>query len=467
MGDGRRWALLMGALVPMTFVWALTNPMFASPDETAHMVRAQGFSHGDFVPPFRTDGIPIDSVNCFRFQAQVTAACQDLTWDERGTELDVPTEGYPPVFHALAAVPAMVLNDLAGAYAMRLWMALLCCGLLAWAGTIMTRPRRGAWPFAGWLVALSPMVIFMASSVNPSGLTAAFAAVLMAGVLAVWHYGEKNRSSVAALVIGAAGLATVRRDGVLWLGLVLLACAPLLPLGRLRAAFRRRRVIASATLAAVAALAVSVRWAIPTVDRFVSRREIDGDGSAWQGVGQFTTYLRQLTGVFGWLDTPLTETLFLVAVAVAGLVLLLSLAAGASRLVLVTLLASVILLLAPVAFGAVRFPYLQGRYLFPIWICLYFAAGAAITPDAVSARVTARLMRIVAVAWLVVHVGGLLVNLRRYAVGETGPLWFFFDRSPWRPPPMSNGVAVVLIAVAASIVALAGRRLVRELERSP
>jgi len=60
--------------------WALTNPMFASPDEPAHMARAQGFSRFDFTPPYETDGLPISAPECYRFIANAAANCADLAW---------------------------------------------------------------------------------------------------------------------------------------------------------------------------------------------------------------------------------------------------------------------------------------------------------------------------------------------------------------------------------------------------
>ena len=120
----RRWVLLFGALFPLIALWSVTNPMLASPDEPLHIVRAQSISTGDFDSPYTTDGIPIAAIECFRFQPEVTAACQDLTWGTPGTQYDIPTDNYPAVFHMIAAIPAVFTSGLAGAYIMRLWLAI-------------------------------------------------------------------------------------------------------------------------------------------------------------------------------------------------------------------------------------------------------------------------------------------------------------------------------------------------------
>lgn len=458
----RRWLLLLAAFLPVSVLWALVNPMFASPDEPAHMVRAQGFANGDLVAPYVTDGIPVDANECYRFQPQVTADCANLTWGEPGTQLDVPTDGYPPLFHGLAALPAVVSSGLLGAYLMRLWMALACAALLAWAGSIVARPGSGPWPFVGLVLAVTPMVTFTASTVNPSGITAALAALVVTGAIARWHYGWRDRSVTAAVVVGAIGLATVRRDGLLWLAIVAVALVPLLPLGQLRSGIKSHRRLAPVLAVGLASGLAAVWWAAPTIDRFVFNGEVGGDGTPWQGIGVFRLYLQQLIGQFGWLDAPIGDEAFLAAMVVTGSVVLLGLTSGSARLAWVTGLSTAALFVAPVAFGAVRYPYLQGRYLFPIWVCLMIAAATSVSAGELGERTTVRLTRLVLVIWLVVHFVGYAQNLRRYAVGRYGTWWFLRD-APWHPPTMSNLVAMVAVVLALAVAAFAVVTLLREI----
>ena len=70
----RVWMLTMALLYPLCALWALTNPMFASPDEPAHIARAQGFSRLDFSEPYETDGLPMTEQQCYAFNAAITAA---------------------------------------------------------------------------------------------------------------------------------------------------------------------------------------------------------------------------------------------------------------------------------------------------------------------------------------------------------------------------------------------------------
>jgi hypothetical protein len=76
-------------------------------------------------------------------------------------------------------------------------------------------------------LALTPMSVFVSSTVNPSGITLAFSLVVVAGAVARWVYGEKSRAAVVAMCVGAPGLLLVRRDSALWVAILIVALAPL------------------------------------------------------------------------------------------------------------------------------------------------------------------------------------------------------------------------------------------------
>jgi len=457
---------MMAVLLPLCTAWALTNPMFASPDEPAHIARAQGFSRFDFTPPYETDGLPMDAPECYRFIANVTADCADLTWGADGTEVETKTRDYPPLFHAVAAVPAVFVSGLGGAYVMRLWMALACCALLAWAGALLIRPGRGAWPVVGFAVALTPMSVFVSSTVNPSGITLSLSMLVVAGAVSRWVYGDGARNAVLAMTIGAPSLLLVRRDSALW---VLILAVSLLPLAlsgsQVRARLRavdprswstRGRVIG---LGIVVAAVVSVlMWIGPIIHRLVTTGEVQGNGSRWQGLGSMRVYLDHMIGTFGWIDTFIGRTAFLVAAAVCVVVIGLGFVAGRGRLVLAEGVALVALFATPVVFGMFIFPYFQGRYMLPIWVIVAVIASQAVASSDIGPRTSSRLAAIVLVLWWSVHIWSLVQNLRRYAVGFRGTWWFTTDYS-WHPPMMSNTVAVVVIAIAALTALLATRRL--------
>ncbi|MFM7489026.1 MAG: DUF2142 domain-containing protein [Actinomycetota bacterium] len=458
----RRWLSLMAVLLPLCATWALTNPMFASPDEPAHMARAQGFSRFDFTPPYETDGLPMNAPECYRFIANVTADCADLAWGVDGTEVETKTRDYPPLFHAVAAVPVLFVSGLDGAYAMRLWMAFVCCALLAWAGALLIRPGRGPWPVVGFTVALTPMSMFVSSTVNPSGITLSLSLLVAAGAVARWMYGDGARNAVVAMAAGAPSLLLVRRDSALWVLVLAVSLMPLALSGsRIRARLRaldprswsvRGRVIGLGV--AVAVVASAVKWIGPIVHRLVTTGEVAGNGSRWQGLGSMRVYLDHMIGTFGWIDTFIGRTAFSVAAAVCVVVIGLGFASVNRRLVMAEGVSLVALFATPVVFGMFIYPYFQGRYMLPIWVIVAVMASLGIA-SAPSARLgRPALAAVLLVVWGGVHVWSLLQNLRRYAVGYRGT-WWFTSNAPWAPPTMSNRVAVLMIVVASAMSAIA------------
>ncbi|MFM8649874.1 MAG: DUF2142 domain-containing protein [Actinomycetota bacterium] len=463
----QRFVLLMAVLAPLAVVWSLTNPMFASPDEPAHMARAQGFSRFDFSPPYETDGLPMSAPECFRFRAEVTADCADYTWGTDGADVETKTRDYPPLVQAVAAVPAVFAGGLTGAYFMRIWMGLVCCALLAWAGALLIRPGRGRWPVVGFALALTPMAVFVSSTVNPSGITAAFSLLVVAGVVARWVYHDRGRVMRWAVGVGLPGLVLVRRDGVLWVVILVVALLPIVladadTRARLRGLDPRRwtaRSRAIVLLGLLGTVVIAALWIVPVLHRFFTTGEVGGNGSRWQGIEVLRIYFDHMIGTFGWIDTYIGQEAFAIASGVCLLVVLTGLAGGRRDFVAAQALALLALFATPVVFGMFLYPYFQGRYMLPMWVIVAVVSALSVGSSDVGARTSGRLVVVVLTMWWVVHVWSLVQNLRRYAVGFRGS-WRFVATSTWHPPMMSNLVAVASIAVAAGVSALAMRRVI-------
>lgn len=458
----RVWLLTMALLYPLCAMWALTNPMFASPDEPAHMARAQGFSRFDFSEPYETDGLPMTEQRCYAFNAAITADCADLTWGDDGTVVKTRTRDYPPLFHAVAAVPAFVISGLGGAYVMRLWLAFVCCALVAWAAVLMLRPARSRWLLLGLLMGLTPVSVFVMSTVNPSGMTVALSAVATAGLIARLRWDDRRLSVWVAIGVGLLGLVLVRRDGIAWVVAILAIFVPVLradPEWRRRAWERWREVMgprartALTVLAALFAVGVvaGVVWVIPVLDRFVRTGEIGGNGSRWQGLGSIPLYLNQMMGTFGWVDTFIGPELYTLAMVAAGVLVALALAGGRWEWARGTGIGVLGLLAVPVAFGFFQFPYFQGRYLLPIWMALMMVAAVAVSASDAGERLRVRLGGGLLAVWWLVHLFSLWQNLRRYSVGLTGGWGEVVSNPAWEPPMMSNGVAVLMVVALVAI----------------
>lgn len=461
----RRWLVLFLALVPLAVTWSLVNPMFASPDEPIHILRAQSIAAGDFSNPFTSDGLPMDEIECLKFEEEVTAACLDLTWGPDGTQQIGPTDGYPPLYHTIAAVPALFTSGLAGAYLMRIWMTVIVMALVAWAGALVTRPGAGPWPVTGMVVAVTPMAIFVVATVNPSGMAVASALLFVVGAVSALESRWRSREVMVATLVGAFGLALSRRDGLPWLGVLTLVLAPLW-IPQARQLWSRRSARSSWIVAGIVAslVVVAAVWGRPTISRF-GRNWQDGAGTSWWEAARFLRgYLFQVVGILGWLDSPIGEEVLWVALVIAGSLVLLGLVSDNRRAALATSLGLVGLLVSPIVIGLVRFPYLQGRYLLPVWIGTAVLAGAAAARGDTGVRFDRRATRIMMGVWAVIHLIAGIQNLRRYAVGRSGTWNFLFD-AEWNPPTMPNSVAVAAYVVTTMLAAAGILRALRLAEQ--
>lgn len=464
------WVWAMVALVPFVLLWSLTNPLFASPDEPAHMARAQAFAHLDFSPPYRTDGLPMESQTCFTFNGTIAADCADLTWGPDPSQVRTKTRDYPPLFHAVAGVPSIFVSGQGGAYTMRVWMALICCGLIAWGTSLVISVARSRWMIAGMAMALTPMAVFVSSTVNPSGITVGLATVAVGALAARFVGGDRSRATEAALAAGMTGLVLVRRDGAAMAGAVGLASVPWwwTATARWRAKWRDRRwsardaVVGLVVIAAIAL--VVVQWVGPAVHRFATNREIGGDGSVWQGVGVLRTYFEHVIGTFGWVDTFVGPEVYTIAIGLAIFTALVALASGSRSHVATTSASIAMLFVVPIAFGAFRFPYFQGRYLLPVWILAVMAAASTIDRSSLPSTFVRRSADFVLVMWLGVHTIAFVQNSRRYSVGNSGS-WNLLGDVAWEPP-ITNEVVAIWLVVSIAAMVVGTRRLVRMVEFS-
>ncbi len=94
----------------------------------------------------------------------------------------------------------------------------------------------------------------------------------------------------------------------------------------------------------------------------------------------------------------------------------------------------------------------QGRYALPLATGAPLLAAVSLERDDIAKRVAASaLPLLVAIALFVAQVGAIYQNVRRYAVGYDGTVWFFSD-APWSPPLGSLAVLVVF-SVAFALLA--------------
>ena len=102
----------------------------------------------------------------------VSAKCLDA-WPTPATPTEqyIATGTYQPLPYLLpAAVARLPLGPVGVSRLMRLAKALICVGLLALAIALLRAPPLGSLAYAGLVVALTPMTLFLMASLNPSGV---------------------------------------------------------------------------------------------------------------------------------------------------------------------------------------------------------------------------------------------------------------------------------------------------------
>jgi len=464
----RPWplVLLLAGYLALAVSWLAANPPGAGPDEDAHYVRAAGLSQGEVlgrkVRVQRSTGQPAarlafseavdrtyylpahlappDFSTCYRFLPERSAACADLSQGGNAGRRLTYVGVYPP----FAYLPAATLMALAGQpvealYLGRLGTALLCTGLLLLTALTLWRGRRSLLALAGFQLAITPVVLFLATTLAPSGVEAAASACFFAAVLRI-AAGRRPPLNVewTALALGGFFLATSRALGPGWLIadiLAVLAFGPSL-------SFRRRLLHPERwgrmALAAVGSgLILALAWGVwINQDAGVTLAE------ATKGMAQAVPQLRWLApqqiGGFGWLDVtlpePLTGVWLLALAGFGGLALMLG--TWRQRLALIGLLVADLAAIV-VTTGIFNLPLGvagQGRYALPLGVLLPIACGEVVYANRgrLSVRLRESLPLAIAAATVVVQVGAWLVNSRRYATGTSGG-WLFMLDAQWQP----------------------------------
>jgi 4-amino-4-deoxy-L-arabinose transferase-like glycosyltransferase len=469
-------AVLLVIVVTVGLSWALLVPPWQSPDELAHFGFAQSLAENFTIP--HTAGAPQASSDLTAANGAVGAA-RGAFWptpappdwrrsDYRaylaaehaappsrsdGTGPSTATNN-PPLYYLVAAAAYLIGHGgtpFGQLYSIRIFgvLLLIVTTIAAWllAGEVFGRrrlPQLGCAAVAGLL----PMASFMSTAVNPDALVITlWTLVLWLGARVINHRAQ----GWDALWLCAATAAAIltKASSYALIGPILLA----LLFGWLRrpAAERRRALILIA--AAGLALAVPVLGWVALASR-LGGLSITTVGSSpahpflisgflsyvWQfylprlpsqipqrptpGLPLYDIWVRQLTGVFGWLDVYLPAWMYRVAaVAAAGLglgsIALLTRLRDRRHLALlaffaVTLLALLVVLHVTeyrtlIAGGG---PFLQGRYLLPVVSLLGLAVGLIIAR--VPTRVRPSACALALTALLVMQVISLSTELHAY-----------------------------------------------------
>jgi hypothetical protein len=444
--------------------WLVTNPPGAAPDEQAQYLRAAGLSQGQFfgrpatLPRAPGETLvqwhfqeamassfslparlaPPNLAGCYAFHPDTSAACMyQLPVEPAGSYISYVSL-YPPTLYLLPALLiTLAPNPTAALLLGRLGIALISMGLL---GLMVRMSWTGrAASLIGPALALTPMVIFLCSNLTDSALEVAGAACFSAALWRLHREGEQvTRLTVAGLAAGGLFLGATRPTGPLWVAfaLALFVIWTGAPVARLVRDPARSRLALPAGVVIAASL-FSVAWSIAVRAQGLAKPQHLGHAAllALQQLGQFG---QQVVGVFGWLDTYLpiwAYYLWAVAIVVA---VAWAMIVGGTR-TRITLAVSVVgVTAASVALAAVLFSSSgfsgQGRYFLPGVVAVPLLAGAVVAERGdLRGRWPLGLTAAVGIMVPVLQLVSWGENARRYAVGRSGPLTFFFHGAQWSP----------------------------------
>ena len=340
---------------------------------------------------------------------------------------------------------------------MRALGALAVAALLA--SSLATLARLGAptWAGAGFALALSPMVLFLAGVVSPSGIE-------VGAAIGVWVNGAALASAEDAVVdarvidrlgIAASVLVFSRALSPLWLVVIGLVLILLTTRARLVDVLRTRRAQVWSG-AIVACLAVQAWWyfyADPLGHLVGTPVHEPVEALVRTSIGKIPQLLHEMVGVFGWLDTRPPSLTYYVWVLALGALVGLTITFATTRFMLAIGAATVAALALPIVIevvGAGESGFIwQGRYSLPLAVGLPLLAGIALGSSQAGRDIGRRLPVVLVAALVVAQVAAFAQALRRYAVGQNGSLWFFSD-SRWEPPIP----ALLLIVLYALLMAV-------------
>jgi hypothetical protein len=478
-GEGRGWRVPRSTFAGLGFAlligaWAFASPIGAAPDETAHIVRAAAADVGQFegraVAPYQRGAglapaqadflnrqtqefsIPVRLVppsQCFAAAPEKSAACAGSPSARAGSysvaALSSATTA-PPFVYVLAGLAMQIPQDLVlPAYLGRLALGLVCALLLGAAASAASG-RGSLWPVVGLALAVTPMVLFLASSLTPAGVAVSAAICLMAAVVALWT-GPPTFGLVSVAVLSAVALVLARPSGLVVLAAVSLAALPLV-----RGRLLLRPVVLLALLVVAGSVVVEVGWVLGHQPS-LPLGGLSLTAALSVVVAQWPILVEQLIGVFGLGDVPLPVEIPAVWSVLVVLLIGAALVIGSLRERLAILVAAgAAVVLATAVYALILAPggwELQGRYILAVAALLPLLAGFVLYRAGAPTRADVFLVGLAVAA---MQFAAFWENARRYAVGLHGPL-DFVSMAEWAPP---GGwlLWVVLAATGSMLIAL-------------
>jgi len=441
--------------------WSLASPLFASPDEPAHVTRAVALDRlGELVgrtvtnasnpvtdittPKDYSYAVTVRYLNCFAFRPTTPASCtRPLTASTTLVPTTTYVGRYPPLYYAIVGLPTRLVVSPTGLYLMRFMSALLNAAFLALAVMTVVTWSESRLLLVGLLLAATPMTFFLGSVVNPSGLEITSAICLWCSglVLALERPQAPPPGLVAVVTASAATLLLARGLSPLWVVLIVALLALLAGwqgvLGITRAHAVRWSSLVLVPCAAFALVWVVVAHALDALPIGTPVGAGETNAHLLANIfGQTGGWIQQMIGDFGWLDTPAPLLTYLLWYGALGVVVLVALSCSRSRHVagLLLLIAAVLVVPVILQYAEARRHGIgwQGRYTMPLAVGVPLVAMALAERSEMLRWPRLRLATVLCVVIGVADLAAFAENLRRYTVGVAGPIDFL--RGSWHPP---------------------------------
>jgi hypothetical protein len=469
----RRLLLAAACGVALFFVgisWALASPVGSSPDDDFHLASIW-CDAGDPALCRRT-GVELEEgiervlvapelsagMACFRFDARVSAACQERATRQEGLVPGRANDGlYPDGFYRLMSLLATD-NVERSAIVMRMVSWVLALTLLGAACALAGIQLRRAFVL-GLLTTLVPLGVFLFASNNPSGVAVAGVAAYWCAAYAFMSAGTirdpRSVAVVALVVVSSLAAVTARSDAGLFL--VVASVAVWISTRGDRKALRPRSlVLVGVSLVGATAMAAarqSQRWSgglDPREDQSLA-------AALFESALDLPRHVLGALGPMelGWLDTPMPPLVtVLMLLAFGGAVLVGLGAPSREKWLALGVIAGTIVVVPLIVLTSGQ--NVQGRYVLP---ALPVLVGTAVVAPRLEERTVFRRGQavLIVVAVVIAHSAALHQNIRRYVTGmdEGGP--DLGERVEWwwstGPGPMATWL---LGTCAFALAAIAG-----------
>lgn len=452
---------LFGVFTALFFIigisWSFSTAPGGSPDEIAHSWRAWTvWDHQLLLDPAVEGGalanvpqgwlaVAVDHPGCFAFKPAVTADCAEPWPAEQGAlQQGLLAAGrYNPIYYLAVGWPLQFTDPMTGLYAARVVSALLCALLLA-AATVSVYLRTGSlFARASVLVGLTPLAMFLAATVNPSGLEITGAVCGWTGAILIARYPTHPavRWWASSAAIGLSLMTVSRPASFLWLAPVAAVLAMLINADGRRILLRRRAVHVGVGVVCLSVV-LALGWTVLAGSSNV--QNANAGGSLWDGfvlaLQDSTGWWAQQTGTLGWLDTPAPLSVVATTVTAFVVPVLLALAVLRGRDRWAQLLAVACAIAVPVAAATAVFPgagrVWQGRYSMPLTVGIVILAGILLDDGTLpKGPQWLSVGRWLGGLWAYGGIAMVFFNMQRYSVGtQTENYLYLFQSTPWSPP---------------------------------